>query len=108
MGKRVMILEDDEDLLSLEEMILMGEGYNVIPFNHYQSPDYMIDFMPELILLDVRLGDGYGHLLCKQLKNNPVTSNIPVILISGSMNLRSNVPIRCAVIFGLACSQASI
>ena len=86
-GKRVMILEDDEDVLGLEEIILMGEGYNVIPFNHYQSPEYMIDFMPEVILLDVRLGDGYGHLLCKELKDNPNTSNIPVILVSGSTNL---------------------
>jgi len=83
-----MILEDDEELLGLEEKILMGEGYNVIPFNHYQTLEYMIDFRPEVILLDVRLGDGYGHLLCQELKSNPNTSNIPVILVSGSKNLK--------------------
>lgn len=88
MGKRIMILEDDEELLKFEEIILMEEGYNVIPLNHYLSLEYLIEFLPEIILLDVRLGDGYGHLLCKELKNNPNTVNIPVILISGSTNLK--------------------
>ena len=83
-----MILEDDSNLLDLEEMILTYEGYDVTPIRHYESIEYLLDFLPEMILLDVRLGDGYGNSLCQEIKNNPDTAEIPVILISGSNNLQ--------------------
>jgi CheY-like chemotaxis protein len=86
-SKRIIILEDDERILELLETILIDEGYYVTAINQYKPLEYLIDFTPDLILLDVRLADGYGHLLCKDLKANPVTSHIPVVLISGSDNL---------------------
>ena len=46
-----------------------------------------MDFSPQLILLDIRLSNGYGHLLCEDLKSNAKTSHIPVILVSGADNL---------------------
>ena len=62
-------------------------GYDVTSFNRHQPLEFLIDFEPELILLDVRLANGYGHLLCRDLKANPTTANIPVILVSGANNL---------------------
>jgi DNA-binding response OmpR family regulator len=49
--------------------------------------DDVIEFGAQLIVLDIRLANGYGHLLCKDLKANPSTLKIPVILISGADNL---------------------
>jgi DNA-binding response OmpR family regulator len=87
MSKRVLLLEDNKESLDLIEEILTEEGYHVIAFDHYESVDHIIDFAPELILLDIRLSDGYGHLLCEDLKNDPKTKNTPVILVSGAGNL---------------------
>jgi CheY-like chemotaxis protein len=87
MSKRVLLLEDNKESLELIEEILTEEGYHVIAFDHYESVDHIIDFAPELILLDIRLSDGYGHLLCEDLKNDPKTKNTPVILVSGAGNL---------------------
>ena len=87
MSKRVLLLEDNRESLDLIEEILTEEGYHVIAFDHYESVDHIIDFAPELILLDIRLSDGYGHLLCEDLKNDPKTKNTPVILVSGAGNL---------------------
>ncbi|MGZ3832520.1 MAG: response regulator, partial [Mucilaginibacter sp.] len=67
--------------------ILTDEGYHTIAFNHYESVTNLMDFAPEIILLDIRLSDGYGHLLCEELKSNPKTAQIPVILISAADNL---------------------
>ena len=87
MSKRIIVLEDNKEILDLIEEILTDEGYHIMAFNHYESVDNIIDFAPQLILIDVRLTDGYGHLLCADLKANPQTSHIPVILVSGAGNL---------------------
>ena len=89
MRKRILILEDETKILELVEMILGEEGYDAVAINHYEPLDYIIDLAPELILLDVRLSSGYGHLLCKDIKADPITSGIPVVLISGSHNLEA-------------------
>jgi len=87
MRKRVLLLEDNKQSLDLIEEILSEEGYHVIAFDHYESVDNIHDFAPQLILLDIRLSNGYGHLLCVDLKNDPRTKEIPVILVSGADNL---------------------
>jgi DNA-binding response OmpR family regulator len=87
MNKRILLLEDEKNILDLMQEILEGEGYNVIAFNQYESVEEIIEFAPHLILLDIRLSNGYGHLLCEDLKANPKTSHIPVILVSGAGNL---------------------
>jgi DNA-binding response OmpR family regulator len=82
MDKRVVLLEDNKLCLELMEEILLDEGYHVIPINHYEAVANIIEFGPQLILLDIRLSDGYGHLLCGALKANTATNHIPVILVS--------------------------
>lgn len=82
-----MLLEDDKKTLELTEEILLEEGYHPIACDHYESVGSILEILPELILLDVRLAGGYGHILCAQLKDNPATSAIPVILVSAAENL---------------------
>ena len=89
MEKRILVLEDDRAILELMELTLESEGYCVIGINHFEPLEYIIEFGPDIILLDIRLSDGYGHLLCQDLKANPVTAKIPVILVSGADNLET-------------------
>ena len=87
MSKRIVVLEDEKSILDLMEIALEEEGFDVIAINHYEPLEYFIDFDPQLILLDIRLSNGYGHILCEALKANQKTSMIPVILVSGADNL---------------------
>ena len=87
MNKRIIVLEDEKDILELMEIALEEEGYEVVAINHHEPLEYIIEFEPELILLDIRLPNGYGHILCHDLKANRETSRIPVILVSGADNL---------------------
>ncbi len=87
MSKRIVVLEDEKSILDLMEIALEEEGFDVIAINHYEPAEYFIDFDPQLILLDIRLSNGYGHILRENLKANQKTSMIPVILVSGADNL---------------------
>jgi DNA-binding response OmpR family regulator len=87
MSKRIVIIDDEKAILEMMEIALEEEGYDVIAINRFEPMEVLIDFAPELILLDIRLSNGYGHILCEDLKSNPLTSMIPVILVSGADNL---------------------
>jgi two-component system phosphate regulon response regulator PhoB len=87
--KRILIIEDDHDILDMMRYILEDEGYEVIGFSQAESLAEIIRLEPQLILLDERLPENPGHILCASIKAHPVTPNIPVILISAVMYLES-------------------
>ncbi|MBD1362611.1 response regulator transcription factor [Mucilaginibacter sp. ZT4R22] len=93
--KKVLIIDDDEDLLSLVEYILKEENIEVISTTVSLSVVEISAIDPDLILLDEWLRDNKGTEICKALKNTPSFSKIPVILLSAVSNL-SNLAKRCA------------
>jgi DNA-binding response OmpR family regulator len=94
MSKKVLIIEDDHDILDMMQYIVEDEGYAVIAFSQAGSVEEIIQLQPALILLDERLRENSGHLLCASIKAHHLTQNIPVILISAVMHLE-NIAIDC-------------
>jgi DNA-binding response OmpR family regulator len=82
MNKRILVVDDDVDILEFVQPYLNEEGYYVqtspsgLIFQHVQRD------LPDLILLDVLLNGKDGRVLCRQLKANELTKHIPVILFS--------------------------
>ncbi|MDN3584504.1 response regulator [Mucilaginibacter flavus] len=89
MSKNIIVVDDDEDILNIIELILIEAGYHVRAVSDIVSFYSIHEFSPDLILLDDWLADGYGSKLCLDLKQNPRTSNIPVILISAKNDLKN-------------------
>ena len=87
MGKNIVVIEDDRDILDLIQYILADEGFNVSGYNHLLTPEKIQELEPSIILLDNRLADGFGNTLCLALKTNDETKHIPVIMISASGGL---------------------
>jgi DNA-binding response OmpR family regulator len=85
--KRIMIIDDDLELLSVLREIFVHEGFKVVTYQDKNSIKGVIISEPDIILLDERLHDGLGHEFCAQIKANPLTCHIPVILVSGHENL---------------------
>jgi DNA-binding response OmpR family regulator len=85
--KKILIIEDDHDILDMMKFILEDEGYQVVPLLQAESLKEIIDHHPHLILLDERLPTDPGHVLCASIKAHPMAQNIPVILISAVFNL---------------------
>lgn len=86
--EKILIVDDDNDILEIVALLLAERGYEVRVSNHGENIfDDIHDFEPGLVLMDVMLGDMDGRAICKDLKNNPQTCSLPVILISGTHDL---------------------
>lgn len=95
--KKVLVVDDNEDILNVISIVLDMEGFEVkCCDNGHCVHDTISFFLPDLILLDIMLGDMDGRELCKTLKNNPETAHIPVIMISASHNLYDNQNTNCS------------
>jgi DNA-binding response OmpR family regulator len=86
--KKVLIVEDDIDILDLLEMILRDNGYAVIKINREISIKEIIGISPHMIIIDFLLPHRLGNELCLELKDNQYTSHIPIILYSAVNNLK--------------------
>ena len=85
--KKIIVVENDADTLDLMDFVLEDSGYEVIRFSKTTTPEELKSHHPNLIILDHFLGDGFGGDLCLQIKNDPLTRHIPVILYSASPGL---------------------
>lgn len=87
--KRILILDDDEDILFVVESILADAGFLVHSTRHSEDIIRLAEqFSPELILLDYMLTDGNGGDICRSLKMHHLLSDVPVIMFSAYTNPR--------------------
>jgi DNA-binding response OmpR family regulator len=97
MEKKILIVDDNRDILELLKLILEMEGYNVSCLDDgSQLEDTIISYRPDLILLDIMLGPIDGRDLCRNLKGDPVTNQIPIIMISASHGTLSLAEKQCS------------
>jgi len=87
MSKKIIIIEDDPDILDIMTLILSEEGYDVLPTANWEPLDEVNVHQPMLILLDNRLSEGLGRDFCRQFKSNPLTSHFPVVIVSANSGL---------------------
>ena len=81
--QKIMVVEDDACLLKLESIILNHHGYQVCEMSNGREALNCIEKeMPDLVLLDVMMPGVDGFEVCRQIKANPLTSHIPVILLT--------------------------
>jgi DNA-binding response OmpR family regulator len=81
--KRILIIDDDIDLLMLLERRLKSEGYEIeTAISLSEAEELLPYFVPHLVLLDININGEDGRQLCWKLKN--VMKDKPrVIIISG-------------------------
>jgi DNA-binding response OmpR family regulator len=87
MRNRIVVIEDDKDILDMIDYILEDEGYVVNKFDHLVQIETLTKLEPSLILLDNKLAEGFGNTLCLLIKSQPAAKHIPVILVSASSSL---------------------
>lgn len=84
---RVLIVDDDQRLADLLTEIIENEGYEVACASDGGSArEMMASFEPDVVISDVVMPVLDGIELCRQIKKDPRTADLPVILISGSRN----------------------
>lgn len=89
MKKRVLAIDDDEDILNILDIILQDEGIEPSLFSTGIPVQQILDIKPDLILLDVRIGSytKTGSQICGEIKQLKESQKIPVVLVSAEANL---------------------
>ena len=82
MTKKILVAEDDKDILLILEMILKDAGYRVEPLPDGRSIVENRRDWPDLFILDKDIPAIDGLAVCKYLKLREDTRNIPIIMIS--------------------------
>ena len=81
--KKILVVEDDKDLISLIKFNLKSEGFNVLLSSNGEEGLFTAkEEKPDLILLDWMLPVLSGIEVLQRLKNNKDTKSIPVIFIT--------------------------
>jgi len=87
MLKRILVLDDNQDILDIIKEALSYEKFEV---NITQDSENIMEtiqsYKPDLIMLDYKLSGPHGDDICRQIKVNPHFFNTPVIICSAYIN----------------------
>ena len=83
MAKKIFIIEDELDFLSTLRERLEFEGFEVATaVDGEEALRKIPEEKPDLILLDIMLPEMNGYQVCRELKSNPETESIPVVVVT--------------------------
>jgi two-component system phosphate regulon response regulator PhoB len=92
MAKKILVIEDDKDIRDTIVYALEEEKYEVTSSEDAKILKSIHKLNPGIILLDNWLtewkSDANGQQISKELKSNPATSHIPVIIISAVSDIK--------------------
>ena len=82
-GEKILVVEDEEDILELITYSLKRESYHVSGVGSGEEAlDITGENPPDLILLDIMLPGKDGLEVCRKLKSDPDTARIPIIMVT--------------------------
>ena len=86
--KKVLILDDDLDILQICTIILQKKGFDVKTLNHSNDVwEQVRNYLPDVILMDNWIPGVGGIEATQSLKSDPELQSIPVIFFSANSNV---------------------
>jgi DNA-binding response OmpR family regulator len=86
--KKILVVDNDQDILQLVEYILTSKGFDVLTHSTSVNVAKMVKYYaPNLILLDIHLPEKLGTQICKELKE---IYTVPIILTSAYADHRKS------------------
>ena len=81
--KYILVVDDDPDLVETVGMMLESKGCEVgMAYDGIEGEESIKKRRPDLIVLDIMMPRKDGYVLCAELKANPDTRDIPVVLLT--------------------------
>jgi len=88
-SEKILIVDDDEDVLLIVQTILDNAGYTaILARNGREGVERAIETRPDLILLDVMMPELSGWEVCTTLKSAPETRQIPIAMLTVKSEIR--------------------
>lgn len=88
--KNILIADDDVGIVDAISLMLEMEGYHVTFTYDGATVNAVAQKPVDLILLDICMAGHDGRDICRQLKSNDATKNIPVLMISASRDVKKS------------------
>jgi len=88
--KRILIIEDEQDIVDIATMILEDEGYEVCSFMEFRDYESKVnESHADLVLLDLNLQGFHGKDICKYIKGNEHLKKTSVVLMSANRDIQA-------------------
>jgi CheY-like chemotaxis protein len=87
MKKKIYVADDDPSILEVCAMVLEDEGYEVETSPDGRSIQNRANDLPNVVFLDIMMSGTSGNDICKSIKSQDQTKDIPVVLISANRNI---------------------
>lgn len=82
---RILIVDDEHDVVDLTRKRLIKDGYEVYPaYNGQEAYQLTVKYVPDLIISDVLMPLMNGFEFCKAVRDNEKTKDIPIIIMTGN------------------------
>lgn len=81
-NQRILVVDDEQDLLEILKFNLETEGYDVATASSAEEALQMDIASFSLLLLDVMMGGMSGFAMARKLKEKPTTANVPIIFLT--------------------------
>jgi len=83
MASRILIIEDEPDIRKTLEYNFSKESFEVFQAASIaEGEQAIVEHNPDIVILDLMLPDGSGLTLCRDIKSDPATKHLPVILLT--------------------------
>ncbi len=88
---KILVIDDDVEILNVVKLILTMEGFEVETESKGKNAFCKIDsFNPDLILLDIALGEEDGRNISKQIKSKDTLRHIHIVLFSAKLGIHKH------------------
>jgi DNA-binding response OmpR family regulator len=91
-SKRILVVDDEEDLVFLISLQLEREGYQVFrAFNGLEALEKVVSLHPDLVVLDIMMPKVDGWVVCHSIKSQVQTKDVKVIILSALNQIRARI-----------------
>ena len=88
--KKILIIEDEQDILDMATMILEDEGYEVSGISEYPGYENKVNASgADLVLLDLNLRGYHGEDICKYIKRTDSLKQTSVVIMSANRDVEA-------------------
>jgi len=85
MGKKILLADDSITIQKVIELTFSDEDFDVVTVgNGRLALERLPEVRPDIVLCDIIMPEKDGYEVCEQIKSNPATAHIPVLLLTGA------------------------
>lgn len=90
--QKILIIEDDKDVVYILKSILELEGYRIFfALNGKEGLEIARSEIPDIVILDLMLPDIDGHEICKKIREDPLFEKTHVVIVTAKTSTKDEL-----------------